>query len=96
VANAAQEQTLTITHVLWAMFRAVAAESGAASASSSVGGARSDSRRQAGVLHPAGHPFGRAGQHRRPDARDWRREARSSRHRVFWHAHFNESGAQRT
>ncbi len=71
LANAEEEQTLTITHVLWAMFGA--RPSGAAAAH--VGGAGSDPRCPARLLHPPRHPRRRWEDHR-PDSGGlggWRR-----------------------
>jgi hypothetical protein len=66
LANAEQEQTLTITHVLWAMFGLLPPDQEQRPhRHQSV--ARSDSRRQARLLHTAGHPTGRARRHHQPD-----------------------------
>ena len=66
LANAEQEQTLTITHVLWAMFGLLPPDQEQRPhRHQSV--ARSDSRRQGRLLHTAGHPTGRARRHHQPD-----------------------------
>ena len=68
LANENQEQSLTITHVLWAMFGVLPGRAGAAAAPASVGRTGFDPRCPTErVLHPAGHPPRRARRDRRPD-----------------------------